>query len=281
LNRPDEISCSDINRLRVDTHVHFHSCYDEAEFLDEAAANLIPDIENPDSLLAAICLTETASADWYAELYGALSAGADRDNGWAFEATEESNSILALNRKGEMLAIIAGRQVRCQEGLEVLAIGHADKIPDGGSVRQVMLTVSESGCVPVLPWGFGKWQGRRAQIVTELLRDPPCKFAVGDNGGRLAVLGEPALLAKARSLGFPVLPGSDPFPFTWDGRRVGTYGIEFEGELDVCKPFQSLKRLAFGDANSTKMFGGLESIPHFIRNQLAIQVHNLQRRWRG
>jgi hypothetical protein len=51
--------------------------------------------------------------------------------------------------------------------------------------------------------------------------------------------------------------------------------------LDVRKPFQSLKRLAFGDANSTKMFGGLESIPHFIRNQLAIQVYNLQRRWRG
>ena len=97
----DRIPDADIKRLRVDTHVHFHSCYNEAEFLDQATANLIPDTENPDRLLAAICLTETASADWYAKLYGALAAGADRDSGWAFEATEESNSVLALNRKGQ------------------------------------------------------------------------------------------------------------------------------------------------------------------------------------
>lgn len=265
-------------RLRADTHVHFHPCFEEGSFLDAAAESLLKGSAAGDLITAALCLTESHGDNWFATLArlgnGASIAGSD----WRRLSTAEPNSVLVADTQGRRIAVIAGRQIVCRERLEVLALGHVDVPDDGQPIRDVLHEVREAGAVPVLPWGFGKWTGDRAGIVKQLLDDPPCDFAIGDNGGRLAMLGEPELFAVARNKGFSILPGTDPFPFRWDGRRAGSFGVEWRGGLEPESPFRSLKNLIEDQGGEGERFGRLESLPSFIRNQVAIQLRRVPSR---
>jgi hypothetical protein len=259
-------------RLRADTHVHFHPCFEEGPFLDAAAESLLQDLAPTSVITAALCLTESHGDNWFATLARLGDGDAIQGTEWRKLDTEERNSVIVEDRRGRKLAIIAGRQIVCRERLEVLALGHLEVPDDGQPIRDVLRDVERAGAVPVLPWGFGKWTGDRKQVVQQLLDEPPCEFVLGDNGGRLRMLAEPELFAVARKKGFCILPGTDPFPFHWDGRRVGSYGMEWRGGLEPGAPFRSLKSLIAEQGRAGERFGRLESLPAFIRNQVAIQL---------
>jgi hypothetical protein len=260
-------------RLRADTHVHFHPCFEAGSFLDAAADSLHGGTSDSSGLItAAICLTESRGDDWFGALARLEEGAAIAGSRWRRFKTAEANSVIVSDERGRELAVIAGRQIVCRERLEVLALGYPACPEDGKPIRDVLRLVAKAGAVPVLPWGFGKWTGDRGKIVQQLLEGPPCEFAVGDNGGRLALLGEPELFAVARRKGFKILPGTDPFPFRWDGRRVGSFGMEWEGGLDRDAPYDSLKSLISTRSDGGRPFGRLENLPAFIRNQVAIQL---------
>jgi hypothetical protein len=264
--------------LRVDAHVHFHDGYDEGTFLDAAAANMALRPSDSELVHGALCLTETASANWFEALLGTgpdVRFGAGQ---WRIAATEERNCVLAVDRNERALAIIAGRQIVTAEGIEVLALGFADAISDGQAAAAVLTTVSNAGAITVLPWGFGKWVGARGDLVRRLLDDPPCSFNLGDNGCRLSSAPEPRLLADARQRGIGVLPGTDPFPFPWDSTRVGSFGMEWLGGLAADRPFEDLKQFV-ANVVDARPYGRLEGIPGFLRNQFAIQVRKMLLRW--
>lgn len=263
-----------VPRLRVDTHVHFHSCYDEVAFIEAAFANLDPAASDSAEVFAAICLTETASAHWFDSLTSRYPPGELGGGRWGIEETEETNSLIVSELTGRKLAIIAGRQIASAEGLEVLAIGLTESIKDGGPIRDIMTSVDAAGGLPVVPWGFGKWSGRRGKLVRTLLDAPPCRFALGDNGGRPAAFREPALLQRGREMGFSILPGTDPFPFRWEGSKVGRFGIEWNTALGAGRPYHDLESLISNRRESAQYFGCLEAIPAFIRNQIAIQARS-------
>lgn len=260
------------SRVRADTHVHFHECYDEGRFLDAAARAL--GVAEPAShcVGAALCLTESFGANWFERLAERGNDAAIEGTRWRVFLTSEPNSVLVRSNDGKAVAIIAGRQIVCREGLEVLALGLREVIADRQPIREVMKQVSESPAIAVLPWGFGKWLGKRGEIVRDLVENPPCPFLLGDNGGRLAMLREPRLLRQARDRNLAVMPGTDPFPFSWDDSRVGTYGIEWEGTLSESSPFSDLKDLILDSTNSGRTFGRLERLLPFVRNQVAIQL---------
>jgi hypothetical protein len=137
-------------------------------------------------------LTETARADCFKR----LSARADVEESglgeWRLRHTEETGSVTA-ERHGQCLYIIAGRQIVTAERLEVLALGFEGLVPDGEPIRQVIDRVRSAAAVAVIPWGFGKWWGRRGKVVSGLLKDHErLGFFLGDNGGRTAFLGRPA-----------------------------------------------------------------------------------------
>lgn len=268
-------------RLRADTHVHFHHCFDAASFLSAAADNLRLETDDSDLIHGAICLTETARANWFEQLTEVAGKGATSGiAGWHVQCTDEPASLIATDALGRRLAIIAGRQIVCQERLEVLALGYPHRFVDGQPIRDVAENVHEAGAVAVIPWGFGKWTGSRGDIVARLLADPPCPLFVGDNAGRLAGLSEPRLFADAKSRGISVLPGTDPFPFAWDGLRVGSYGLEWSGGLDPDAPFDSLKQLMTESITDAVRYGELEGIFGFLRNQTAIQLRSIASRLR-
>ena len=267
-------------RLRVDTHVHVHPCFQETPFLDAAAENLAVSPGDEGRISGLLCLTETADADWFGEVSERLRAPRVAGDRWRFEGTDDPNAILAVESGGRQIGIIAGRQIVTAEGLEVLGLGLSGFIEDGRPTREVLAATRDAGALPVLPWGFGKWTARRGRLVREMIEDPPCTFYLGDNGGRLYMMAEPPEFATGRERGMEILPGTDPFPFAWDVGRVGSFGLEFDVDLDARRPFTGLKALLEDPDRRPRAYGRLERLPGFVRNQFAIQVRKWARKLR-
>jgi hypothetical protein len=186
--------------------------------------------------------------------------------------TAEPISMIIEDSSGHQLTVIRGRQIVCEERLEILALGYMGDYPDGSSISQVLPDICESGALAVLPWGVGKWLGTRGRIVENLLESPPCMFHLGDIGGRLAMMPEPSLFGRAVEKGIKVLPGTDVLPFSREAKKIGTVGLEWKDSFDTVQPGQRLIRALGGDQVHSRRFGQLEKISAFVRNQLSMQI---------
>ena len=129
-----------------------------------------------------------------------------------------------------------------------------------------------AGGLAVLPWGFGKWWGRRGRVLDRFLETAdPGRVFLGDNGGRFAGAGEPRQFALARRRSIPILPGSDPLPLAGDAHRVGSYGFVLDGPLDSTRPAAALKARLLALRDQPRGYGRLQPLWHFLANQLGMQ----------
>lgn len=190
---------------------------------------------------------------------------------WTVESTDEDDSLLVTSRDGARLLLIAGRQVVTSERLEVLALATAEEYEDGLPLREAAAMVASSGAVPVLPWGFGKWTGRRGRAVRNLLSSPAASHLfLGDNGGRPGLMWEPRMFRFARDRGVPVLPGSDPLPIPAEVRKPGRYGFVLRGHLNARSPATSIRAMIATRAPA-RPFGRLERLPTFVLRQTQLR----------
>jgi hypothetical protein len=174
--------------------------------------------------------------------------------------------------------LIAGRQIVCREGLEVLGLGTRATFPDGEPMRDVLQRVIALQAMAVVPWGVGKWQGARGRLVAELVRDNPVRpLYVGDNGGRLGLASEPKQFALARQEKIAVLPGSDPLPFAAQLAKVAGYGFVADTALDEASPFATLRGCVDRQDGTPRRFGRLETPAGFLRSQIAMQIRKRRR----
>lgn len=172
--------------------------------------------------------------------------------------------------------VIAGRQIITSEGLELLALATHAAIPDGVSLADGMKRVRDAGGVPVVPWAFGKWWGRRGVVVREALQrdDAP---DLGDNSARPAILSDPALFRYAESRGRMVLPGTDPLPLSDHETRAGSYGFVLEAGVSSDHPAMSLVSALGARSQSPRRFGSRVGPLEFIRHQLALRMRKSAR----
>ncbi len=261
--------------ILVDTHVHIHRCYETVAFLDSVSRNfrMAAATSCPDQpYRAVLCLTEDAGAGEFERLRVRTDDHADL-GGWSFSRTGEPYSLLVSHRRQGELTILAGRQIRCAEGIEVLALGTCRPFEDGISVNAAIDQTLDAGALAVLPWGFGKWTGRRGRLVRTLLEiRTPQEISLGDNSGRLAVWPEPREFALARQYGFRILPGSDPLPFPGEITRAAGYGLAIAGCLGRTEPAHDLIDIFSNLPVRIRPFGRLETPFRFLRNQLAMQL---------
>ncbi len=258
----------------VDAHVHFYPCYRREPFLDGALANfrrhgrrLRIETAAPSFLL----LTEAAADHWFRELREAAAAG--EAGRWTFRATADECSLVASRGEEAAIVVVAGRQIAAREGLEVLALGLDEDVPDGLPLRVTLVRVADAGAVPVIPWGFGKWWFRRGAVLRALLEAPPARgFFLGDNGGRPRGFGAPAPFAGAGRQGIRILPGSDPLPFPWHEKRAGSTGFVLDGVIDAGRPGAGLKSRLRGLASQPRAYGDGEPLPVFLLHQLVMQL---------
>lgn len=257
--------------LLVDAHVHLHACFDRDTFLDAALANFrrgAGELGIGGPFLGCLLLAEMEGERWFQRLRGEPGGGR-----WSFEPTEEESSLVARSAGGERLLVVAGRQVRTREGLEVLGLATTEEFPDGLPFEDALARVRWSGAVPVLPWGFGKWWLYRGGLIEALLRRPEPKWIfLGDNGGRPEVGGTPRLLREARRRGIPVLPGSDPLPLAGHQARAGSYGFLVQDGVDERQPAAALRQWLRGLAIQPPTFGGCQGLAQFCRDQLNLRT---------
>ena len=255
----------------VDAHVHLHSCYDPDELLENAYANLAaaseeaaPALPRAYFLLLAECAPDDA--------FGALRAGTLQLKRWVVTRTEEAISLMA--RAGErQLYLVAGRQVACREGLEVLVLGTTRRFADGRPIRELLKETDALGVPRVIPWGPGKWFFSRGQLLNALVEEfrKPTLF-LGDEGGRPVFWGYPQHFAQAERLGVRDLPGTDPLPFPHDVAKVGRMGFRVPIELEPGRPGESLLRSLTQLRTPLERFATLEPPLRFVRNQIDMQL---------
>lgn len=271
-----------------DTHVHFHACFDESAFLAAAVANAAEAARRTEPTAvptAVLMLTESAGVCWYRTLRerAAPGNGGQINGGWRVETTAEAESLRLVRADGTTLYIVAGRQVVSAERLEVLWLGTAELPDDGAPLEEVIADARAAGAVPVLPWGFGKWMGRRGRRVGSLLASTqqPRDFHLGDNAARPVFWPRPSFFARAQALGQRVLPGSDPLPFATEVDRVARFGAIAEARLPPETPAAALKALIDDPAAVMRPYGRPETVYRFFRNQLAMQRHMRAHRGAG
>ena len=253
----------------VDGHVHFHRLAAVGPTLDAAAANFRSAGPQTEGWLGAVLLTQTSGE----RVFEALQSGSTID-GWKLSAPElEPESLIA--RKGtSSLAVVCGRQVRAADGLEILALGTLETFPDGLPFEEAVIAVRRSGALTVIPWGFGKWFGKRGKRVKSLLTTLGThETFVGDNGSRINLFGKPALIRASERRGFRLLPGTDPFPVNGDHRRVGRLGFLVDTIPSAAAPWKELRTWLLERTLSPVPYGTALSPIAFLRNQVGIRLH--------
>jgi hypothetical protein len=258
----------------VDAHVHIHPCFPLDSFFDEALANFRRAARSLDlaGAIGCLLLTEMAGSHWLHEAPGTVGA-------WTLGSTGEEDSLVARRSSGESLIVVGGRQIVAHERLEVLALGRNVDIPDGLPLNETLQRVREGGALPVLPWGFGKWSGRRGALVAATLARPGGELYLGDNSNRLQLAGVPRLLREAGERGILVLPGTDPLPFPNHAGRAGSFGFvlegPLEGTLDTLRPAEDLLRRVRALREQPRTYGRGETLPRFLRDQASLQLRQV------
>jgi hypothetical protein len=259
--------------LLVDTHVHFHPSFKWEAFLDAAAANFAAACVSGSHLESHGCLVLTESAG--VNCFRALRdhPATLRSTRWHAERTDETGSLMLGREDSVAILVIAGRQIVTSERLEVLALGMTEELPDHGSLGETLSAVADAGAIAVLPWGVGKWWGRRGRIVQSLLLSrEPGSFCLGDNGGRVSGMPRPRLLDRAEGEGFVVLAGSDPLRIPSHVGRAGSFGSAFSGWRPSSRPAEAIKKRIHESRRSPPYFGSPSSIVDAVYSQLAIRL---------
>jgi hypothetical protein len=267
--------------LVIDAHVHIYPCFDLPEFFDAAFFNCMQVARNvrcDNSHIPVLLLTEGCRQRVFQRIQGETKKGNNRigdeqTGGYRVFATEEVESLRIRKMDGTWLFLISGRQIVTAERLEVLALSTVSEIPDGLSLEETVAAVEKEGALPVIPWGFGKWIGRRGEILKRFLENAPRPaFFLGDNGGRPAFLPEPAHFSIGKERGIRILPGSDPLPYPSETDRAGSFGFTLSVSLDPCRPAHGIRTALFDPASRPEPYGRLETPFRFFRNQIAMQM---------
>jgi hypothetical protein len=256
--------------MPIDSHVHFHQRRWIEPTLAAAAANFAaaacPDGSGPLGVLLLAQSTAERVFEWLRE-QSAVGA-------WTVQRVPAEPESLWVDRGGARLLVVCGRQISAERGLELLALGTDEDFDSHAGLRPTLARIRAAGALPVLPWGFGKWWGARGELIRGLLAEEAGNdLWLGDNGGRLDSLARPRLLSDGERQGLRTLPGTDPFPFGRDYRRVGSFGCLVTSTVDGQRPWRSLAEQLRRSQSSPAAYGRGAGWLQFGLNQIRIQVH--------
>ena len=266
--------------LLIDAHVHIYDCFDLEKFFDSAYTNFksaAGKLGHANDFTGILLLAETSKDNWFNRLSD-YADGKDLPEGkntgnWTFRRTDEIHSLYAKSGNSQNLLLIAGRQIGTGEGLEILALSIIERFKDGTPIKNLIEDIKDKDGIPVIPWGFGKWMGRRGTILNKMIETAKdSDFYLGDNGNRPSFMPLPSQFKLARDKNIHNLPGSDPLPFASEVGRAGCFGIIMPNELSEEKPAEYLREMLKEPGKILQNYGTLEQPYRFFRNQIASQL---------
>ena len=264
-----------IDRFPVDAHVHFHDPSHVVNTLGAAAVNFgALGLTAGGPVRGAFLLAQSSREHVFEWL-----RDQPRVEPWQVRAVPAEPQSLWLRSEAAEILVICGCQVVAEPGLEVLALGTHRRIEDGLGLAATLELARSGDALAVMPWGFGKWTGQRKRRVREAIESARGgDLWMGDNGGRLSALPKPRLLDEGERRGHAILPGTDPFPFWRDYRRVGSFGCVIPVFLDADRPWQSIRSALRQAGASPQSYGHGSGLIEFGLKQARMQ---LRKHFRG
>jgi hypothetical protein len=266
----------------VDAHVHFYDCFDVSTFLNAAQKNFSnaaaeAGIDNDYS--AVLFLSERSTENWFQWLVDAAKQGSvtghEKSRLWQLQYNEEDESIKAFNDHFPSIYIIPGRQVVTKESLEVLLLGTLEKFDDKVSLTALLESVLDKDVISVLPWGVGKWFGKRGEIVRNtIINESSRNLFIGDIAGRPVIWPQPSLFSLAAKKGIRLLQGTDPLPLPAAAAMPGSYGFSIKMSQPGEMPAQQIKKEILNPETITSPYGIRENPVKFMRNQILLRVRS-------
>lgn len=261
--------------ILADAHVHVHPRADAGSLLQHAAANFAAAAAalQAQRWQGVLLLAEMRGIDWF----GGLPADGGVPGGAGWRVSRDTGEAISAHLvAGEhRLLVIAGRQLVTVEGIEVLALGTRLPLADGQSLPETIAAVQEAQAIVVLPWGAGKWLGRRGRVVSAALRRAgELGIFAGDNAGRPVLWPAPPAFAQALAAGRPLLSGTDPLPLANQEQYVGSMGVCLPGVLPEQAPAEALKALLNGAPPDVRSYGRGAGAWPFIVNQARLRMRS-------
>jgi hypothetical protein len=267
--------------ILCDTHVHIHEDYSVNRFLSSAYNNFcdISDLHglSVDKTQFVLALTESAGSDKFSELKAYRNPRTPSE--WSMKSGNEA-CLLTAESGHRQIILIAGRQVVCKENIEMLALGTREQIPDGTLLKKAIQQALAKEALPVLPWGFGKWIGRRGQIIHHLIQqqDGFVEFLLGDICGRPNCLGKPEMFRKATAKGIRILAGSDPLPLPNGHVKVGRYVTAIDLPIEKNLTPKRLFAILRNPESNVSIAGKRLALVSFMMEQLLLRLYGINRR---
>lgn len=255
-----------------DAHVHIYDCFDHDVFFDATRTNFNQKavaLNQSTSYIPVLLLSEAKQDRWFSKLKENLSSARN----WSFSPTDEPTSLTAQHTDGYQITIINGRQIVTEENIEVLALATNKILTDGKPAEEVIDWAIDNNAIIVIPWGFGKWWGKRGKVVLDILKKyPPEHVFLGDNSGRPWFLGKPKHFGLAENEQRHILPGSDPLPFSSETARPGSVGFYFTNDFDRNSPAKCIHNYLKKPTATIENYMHLENLLPFLKNQFAMQI---------
>jgi hypothetical protein len=265
--------------IMADGHVHLHDSFVANDFFTAARNNFYhyrEALHLTGKIHFFLLLTESANTEAFLQ----LRDGQKQIPGWNVHSPADATSLLIEPvSRDTTLFVIAGRQIVTAESLEVLALGLDAPCRDGKPLQVILQELRDSNSLTVLPWGAGKWLGKRGRIIRQTVNAAVTPdFYLGDNGNRPFFWPKPAVFKQAAAKGIADLAGSDPLPFINQEKRPGSFGFYLPAAVDRQHPFQSLRQHLEQADNSPSPFGRTGSTWSFFHLQISMQLSKLYRK---
>lgn len=258
----------------ADSHVHFHKCFSEEKFFDNCINNILQASHNSEAN-GIIFLAQGNHEDSFNFLRQKkiIKCLINPKINYIVSETQDNSAIeLRWIERGITILIIPGFQIVTKENLELLSLGTMIRHSDGSPIEETISNVFNTGGIPVLPWGFGKWYGKRGEIVNEIIEKNIQNLFLGDNGGRTNLLPYPPQFKNAIRKKIKILPGSDPLPFPQEMIRPLSYGFKFTAEINNSSPWTEIKKKLLDQSFKVDTYGGLTNPFKFLKTQLTLQL---------
>ena len=256
----------------VDCHVHLYPGYDLSRAVACSWENLKREFSD-DPLGQCWCLTSPPGVDGLA-LARELALSALPKVRLRDIADANGGVCLLADTAGGPILIVPGTQAISDEKLELLSLGAELPSSTVGSLKKLVTETRKRGGLPVIPWGVGKWLGRRGRVLSAMLDERDDTLILADNANRPWWWPYPALLAKARTEGLIVVSGTDPLPIVNDERRIGSAGIVVD-EADIETVWIRARELICASNQSgIRVFGRPMASGSFVGNQIRLRTRS-------
>jgi len=270
------------NLFLVDSHVHIHDCYNLKEFFLSVYSNFSifsKQIDNSLKWIGVLCLTEMDRVNYFDKLKNFSHSSIELGDEFVVESTNEDNSLIITNSAGQKIIIISGKQIIAENGIEVLALGAINSFSKHKSLQETVDAVNKVNAIPIIPWGVGKWLGKRKEVIECFIRkNHNNKFLLGDNSGRPIFWSEPNIFNLGKSNNHFVIPGTDSLAITSEQGKTGKYGFYLKTEMNLLRPADFFIEYFSNMNTEPKNFGKLEDPFRFLKNQIIMQLKSRRKK---